>query len=193
MVRFSQILIVLPLLLFFSLSINAQTINTKQAYASALKDLTSALLKRQVVQKGDGHYGAIQCAHCNVLHTRAAEAVYPFAIMYKISGDEAYLKAALATANWLMKQQESDGSWKETPEEWKGTTTDQLLMLLLAYEKISSRLKPAEQAMWKASMKRAAAYLLSVMTPEFASINYVATTAATLAKAGKLFGDSVFT
>ncbi|ANE51487.1 hypothetical protein [Flavisolibacter tropicus] len=192
MVRFSRVLIVLPLLLVLSLSINAQRINTKKAYAAALKELTSALLKRQVVQKEDAQYGAIQCAHCNVLHTRAAEAVYPFAIMYKISGDEAYLKAALATANWLMKQQEKDGSWKETPEEWKGTTTDQLLMLLLAYESLSPKLKEQEKTAWKTAMNAAADFLFKNMTPEFASINYVATTTATLAKAGQFFGNNAY-
>jgi len=45
-----------------------------------------------------------------------------------------YLEAAIRTGNWLIQQQEQNGSWKETPEEWTGTTTDQVLMLMLAWD-----------------------------------------------------------
>ena len=94
--------------------------------------------------------------------------------------------------NWLIRQQEKDGSWKETPEEWTGTTTDQLLMLLLAYDILEPKLKPAERTAWKTSMEKAADYLTAVMSPEFASINYVATTTATLAAAHVMFNKQAY-
>ena len=181
------------LLLFIGFVANAQHVKIKEEYATTLQLLSEALMKRQVMDKTSPHVGAIQCQHCNVLHTRAAEAVYPFSVLYAIKKDEKYYRSAVAAASWLMKQQEADGSWKETPEEWKGTTTDQLLMLLLAYEKIAYKLSENERLLWKASMNKAARYLHSVMTPEFASINYVATTTATLAKAGKVFNDTIYT
>jgi hypothetical protein len=184
---------VLAFLLFTGSAINAQPIKVKAEYASMLQQLADALITRQIVDKASHDAGAIQCQHCKVLHTRAAEAVYPFSVLYGIKKDERWYRAAVTTAAWLIQQQEEDGSWKETPEEWKGTTTDQLLMLLLAYEKISFKLTEKEQLLWKTSMKKAARYLHAVMTPEFASINYVATTSATLAKAGELFQDTLFT
>jgi hypothetical protein len=193
MLNLIRIVIMLPFLLLLCACAGAQRVNVKQEYASALAGLSNALLKRQVDQKTDTNYGAIQCLQCRVLHTRAAESVYPFAVLYAVQKEEKYLQAAIRVANWLIKQQDPDGSWKETPEEWKGTTTDQLLMLLLAYDKIAHKLPAREQLAWKASMKKAATYLLHTMTPEFASINYVATTAATLAKAGRLFEDSTYT
>ena len=162
----------------------AQELSPKKEYAATLVALTNALLERQAADSAGNNAGGIWCAHCKVWHTRAAEAVYPFAITADITGDTRYVQAAKRVADWLFRQQQADGSWKETPEEWTGTTTDQLLMLLLTYEKLSPQLTTAQQAQWCNSMEKAAAYLNQVMTPEFASINYVATTTATLAKAG---------
>lgn len=96
----------------------SQKVNIKTEYAETLMQLTNALVKRQVISGIDA--GAIQCEHCHVLHTRAAEAMYPFAVVYGIKKDKHYLEAAKSAANWLMRQQQPDGSWKETPEEWTG-------------------------------------------------------------------------
>jgi len=178
------------LLLIFPAKIHAQQINIKEEYAVTLQQLTGALMKRQLGSTADS--GAIQCAFCNVLHTRAAEAMYPFAVMYGIKKDKHYLAAAKATANWLMRQQQTDGSWKETPEEWTGTTTDQLLMMLLTFDKIAATFTVNEKNAWTTSMRKAADYLYVVMKPEFASINYVATSTATLAKAGLFFKEKTF-
>jgi hypothetical protein len=170
----------------------AQTVNMKKEYAATLIELSDALLKRQLTNRTDANNGAINCSHCNVLHTRAAEAVYPFSVAYSITHDQQYLRAAIALGNWLIRQQEADGSWKETPEEWTGTSTDQLLMMLLSYNLISEKLTREESTAWKSSMEKAATYLAQVMTPEFASINYVATTTATLAAADRLFHKEAF-
>jgi hypothetical protein len=149
-----------------------QTVNLRKEYAGTLRELSQALLERVVRDPHDRDYGALRCTHCSVLHTRAAEAVYPFAVVYKINNDSAYRDAAVRLGNWLIRQQEMDGSWKETPEEWTGTTTDQLLMMVLAYEHLSAALSPGERQEWKRAMEKTADYLTAVMRPEFASINY---------------------
>jgi hypothetical protein len=168
--------------------VKSQTLHMQKEYASTLLKLSDVLLGLQV----EGHHhpdcGALVCKNCNVLHTRAAEAVFPFAISYQITGEKKYLNGAKNAAAWLISQQQKDGSWKETPEEWTGTTTDQLLMLMLAYEVVSTELTAPEKTMWLKSISNAADYLYKVMKPEFASINYVATTTATLAKANQLTG-----
>ena len=158
----------------------------RSEYAATLCELSHALLERQIRDDQSPDYGAIRCVHCNVLHTRAAETVFPFARVFSITGDSAYLRAAIATGNWLIRQQEEDGSWKETPEEWTGTTTDQLLMMILAYESVNGNLPAVDRKSWLRSIERAADYLTNVMSPEFASINYVATTSATLAAAARV-------
>jgi hypothetical protein len=165
-------------------SLFAQTVPLKKEYGKTLISLADALLKRQSADATSHDHGGIWCENCRVWHTRAAETVYPFTVSYLLTKNEQYLNAARTTASWLFKQQQPNGSWKETPEEWTGTTTDQLLMLLLSYEQLSEKLSAAEKEHWLHSMRDAADYLDSVMKPEFASINYVATTTATLAKAG---------
>jgi hypothetical protein len=169
-----------------------QTVDLRKEYAATLRELSQALLERVIGDPRDRDYGAIRCAHCNVLHTRAAEAVYPFAVVYKISGDGAYRDAAIRMGNWLIRQQEKDGGWKETPEEWTGTTTDQLLMMVLAYEHLSGELSAGERQEWRTAIEKAADYLTAVMSPEFASINYVATTTASLTAAQRLIPKAAY-
>jgi hypothetical protein len=174
------------------MALNAQSVDMKKEYATTLTVLTDALLKRQVTDAADPFFGAISCSHCTVFHTRAAEAVYPFSVMYTVTRDAKYRERAVMLGNWLIRQQEKNGSWKETPEEWTGTTTDQLLMMMLAYNILEPKLRPAERTLWKQSMEKAAEYLTAVMSPEFASINYVATTTATLAAAHAMFKKEIF-
>ncbi|MBS1565112.1 MAG: hypothetical protein JST39_12035, partial [Bacteroidetes bacterium] len=164
----------------------------RKAYAAMLAEMTAALLQKQIPAGAGDSAGAIVCPYDHVLHTRAAEAMYPFAVEYIISKDERYLQAALGSARWLMRQQQSNGSWKETPEEWTGTTTDQLLMMLQTYEIVSGKLDEKEKQSWLSSMRGAADYLYAVMTPEFASINYVSTTTATLAKASLVLDNKAY-
>lgn len=171
----------------------AQVIPLKKEYGATVVTLSEALQKRQMMNTADPNYGGIWCEHCHVWHTRAAESVLPFTVSYFITGKQLYLDAAKNTAAWLIKQQQPNGSWKETPEEWTGTTTDQLLMLLLSYERLQNKLDDTERSNWYASMQKAAAYLDAVMKPEFASINYVATTTATLAKAGIVLKNPAYT
>ncbi|HSC37479.1 MAG TPA: hypothetical protein VLD19_06410 [Chitinophagaceae bacterium] len=172
----------------YSARLHAQAINPKKEYAAVLKELTAALLARQLTASAGGDSGAIECQYDHVLHTRAAEAMFPFAVEYTISKNQQYLRAAINAGNWLIRQQQPNGSWKETPEEWTGTSTDQLLMMLLTYDLVSAHLSGQEKLSWTSSMQKAADYLTEVMSPEFASINYVATTTATLAKAALFFG-----
>ncbi|MBO9658942.1 MAG: hypothetical protein J7527_08950, partial [Chitinophagaceae bacterium] len=171
----------------------AQTLSLKKEYAQTLLQLSDALLKRQMTDSIDDNFGGINCEHCSVWHTRAAEAVYPFTVAHLITKNDRYRHAAINSAHWLFRQQQPNGSWKETPEEWTGTTTDQLLMLLLSYEKLSTQFSQTEKDRWVKAMQGAAAYLDSVMRPEFASINYVATTTATLAKAGIMLNKPAYT
>lgn len=152
----------------------------KPSFAFMLKKLDSTLFSLQNIEELSPDYGAVWCNHCNLYHTRAAEAVYPFAYEYRITGDIKSRDAAIKLGNWLIRQQENDGSWKETPEEWTGTTTDQLLMMAQAYPILKDHLSPVDKDIWLKSMEMAGEYLTNTMSPEFASINYVATTTATL-------------
>ncbi|WP_460935130.1 prenyltransferase/squalene oxidase repeat-containing protein [Spirosoma humi] len=179
-------------LLCLATRLNAQVVSPRALYAEVLLDMTKALVERQNKHSGHPDHGGIWCADGKLYHTRAAEAMYPFAVAYTITQQKVYLQAAIRAGNWLIRQQQPDGSWKETPEAWTGTTTDQLLMMLLTYPYVQSSLREAEKKNWQSAMRKAADYLNRVMSPRFASINYVATTSATLAKAGIFFNEPAY-
>ncbi|MEX2044019.1 MAG: hypothetical protein WD941_01620 [Opitutus sp.] len=170
----------------------ALTIPLREEMARTLTVLVDSLESLQSGGTPSPDAGAIACPHCRLLHTRAAEAVWPFTMRFLETGDERHLKAARALAAWLIHQQQPDGSWKETPEEWTGTTTDQLLMLVLSFQKIGDRLAAGERQAWLRSIEAAADYLTRVMSPEFASINYVATTTATLSATYQLIAKDAY-
>ncbi len=161
-------------------------------YRVFLENLTDTLLETQILDKDNTDYGALQCKRCDIRHTRAAEAMYPFAVVYKNSKNSKYLQAAIRLGNWLIKQQLKNGAWKETPEEWTGTTTDQLLMMVRTFSIVKDSLTSKEYESWQNSIQRAADYLVNVMDPDFASINYCATSTATLASVFQLFPDSSY-
>ncbi|HFA49117.1 MAG TPA: hypothetical protein ENJ95_08875 [Bacteroidetes bacterium] len=172
-----------------------QTASIKEESLKTLYLLADALIALQIKEKSDPGFGAIYCKDCHeekIYHTRAAEAVFPFAVAYKHSGDRTYLQAAIYLGNWLIKQQLPDGAWKETPEEWTGTTADQLLMMAAAFPIINNYLSETEKQNWKLSIKKAADYLTEVMRPEFASINYCATTCSSLTLANNVVPDTAY-
>ena len=185
--------IILLLISITILSCNKkETYSLKQPFLNVLSELDSALLTTQNLDTSTADYGALWCTHCTLYHTRAAEAVYPFAYKFSVSNSEKYKDAAIRLGNWLIKQQFADGSWKETPEEWTGTTTDQLLMMAQAYQILKIHLSESEKQSWLNSMKMAGDYLTQIMTPEFASINYVATTTATLMVLNSVIPDEKY-
>lgn len=168
------------------------SVSLRAEYARTLATLTDSLEKLQLGPERGADAGALACPSCDVLHTRAAEAMWPMAQRFADTGDERHLRAARGLAAWLFRQQQADGSWKETPEEWTGTTTDQLLMLVLAFESLASHFDAAERAAWLGAIERAADYLAATMTPRFASINYCATTTASLAATHRLVPKPIY-
>ena len=124
-----------------------------------LTELNAALLRCVQQDPESPDSGAIGCPYCHLCHTRAAEAVYPFAFEYQKTKDKTYRRAAVNLGNWLIRQQKDNGSWFETPETWTGTTTDQTLMLALAYPLLQPYLKQEEKQKWLVAIEKAADYL----------------------------------
>ncbi len=182
---FPYVLLVLSLVLL-SCQVKHK-VSLRDECMATLSVLCEALYRLQITEIQHPGFGAIRCPACQVFHTRAAEAVYPFAVLFKNTQDPKYAEAARRLGNWLIRQQLADGSWQETPEKWTGTTTDQLLMMVMAWDILKDQLSEAEQGNWITAMHIAADYLSKVMDASFASINYCATTAATLAMMNRCF------
>jgi hypothetical protein len=178
------------LFLFIALSVNLFA--QKEAYKSTLLSLCDALLPTQINNAADLNDGALVCPSTNPenhpIHSRAAEAVYPFAIAFKLTGKVQYRDAAIKLGNWLITIQESSGKkaggWSENwpdPEQkgWYGTTTDQLISLAGAYPILKPFLSCGEIEKWNRAMVNAADFIVKNF-PIGGNINYSATGAATL-------------
>lgn len=157
-----------------------------------LQRLNTEIVRLQNTDKHSPDYGAILCPRCGMYHTRAGEAIYPLAYEYTQTGDRQRLKQTLMLADWLMAQQLENGAWDETPATWKGTSTDQLMMMLLTYSIVENHLNNKDRTRWLASMEKAADWLVENIGLQGQVINYPASTAATLAQAYLLFGKEVY-
>ena len=187
-----KIFVIILIFLFFGIAQTTEKISLKSECYKTLTVLSKSLLDLQIQDRSDSNYGAIKCPECNVFHTRAAEAVYPFAVLYKHTKEKKYLKAGIDLGNWLIRQQKPGGEWLETPWVWTGTTADQLLMMSLAYPIIEPHMSKTEKNSWRACIELAADFLVKNMSPDFATINYCATTPACLATTNLIFPNPIY-
>lgn len=193
--KFYKLLIVcfLLILILIAGSYKEQKLfSLKKECAENLFILCEDLINLQNSNQEETSFGALYCEACSNYHTRASESILPFAAAYSESNNDKYLKSAILTGNWLIKQQQQDGSWFETPDKWTGTTTDQLLSLSAAYPIIKRKIHKDENEKWILSIKKGADWLVKKMNPDFASINYCATTTASLRLAFKIIPDSAY-
>lgn len=181
------------LILVFQLTFHSSELMAQSnPYESTLLTLCDALLATQINDPADPNFGALVCPSTNPevhpIHSRAAEAVYPFAIAYKLTGKVKYRDAAIKLGNWLITIQETTGKkaggWSEMwpdPEQkgWFGTTTDQLISMAGAFPILKPFLSAAEIKKWNSSMEKAAEFVMQTF-PVKSNINYNPTGAATL-------------
>lgn len=180
-----------PILLFLILISSGSLFAQKDPYQSTLHSLCDVLLNTQINDPADPNFGALVCLSSNPekhpAHSRGAEAVYPFAVAYKLTHKVQYRDAAIKLGNWLIKIQQTEGKnaggWSESwpdPEQkgWHGTTTDQLISLAGAYAILKPWLNAAEIEKWNHTMHTAADYIAA--TFPLGNINYNPTGAATL-------------
>lgn len=159
--------------------------DARQEYRATLLVLGESLLRAQEKDPAHAEFGGIRDPESGIYYSRAAESVYPFTILFRETSEVRWRDAALRAGDWLFTKQAAHGGWVENPWEWTGTTADQLLMLALAWPTLREHLDADARARWEAGMVRAADYLVKMMHHEWASFNYVPTTAGTLAAVWK--------
>ncbi len=158
-------------ILILSLFILHSAFAIDDSYKTTLTTLCDALLPTQITDKTNANYGALICPSknpdVNKIHSRAAEAVYPFAVEYTLTGNTKYRDAAVILGNWLVTIQETTGKiggWSEdwpdpTQAGWYGTTADQLISLAGAYPIVKPFLSATESANWDNAIGKAADYV----------------------------------
>jgi hypothetical protein len=105
--RFRTAFLILPLLA------GAARCAAPPEFLSTLYSLCDGLLATQSLTAGKT-YGALVCPSTNPdnhpTHSRAAEAVYPFAVAYKRGHDAKYADAAAKLGDWLITVQNAAGA-----------------------------------------------------------------------------------
>lgn len=136
---------------------------TQAIHLDLLYKLCDKLITTQITNPADTNAGALISPNTNPdktpVHTRAAEAVFPLSVAYKHSQNIKYLESAVRLGNWLIRNQKFDGSWKETPWRWKGTTADQCLAMADAYSILKNQLSLGDQVKWEKTIQKAADWI----------------------------------
>ncbi len=153
-----------------------------------LARMCDALLAFQEQRSGapDPVRGAIECRTTNPVphgcHTRAAEAVFPFALRYQRTGR--FLNETLQLGDWLVGRQLPEGSWLETPHSWWGTTAHELLALAAAMKILAPVLgsdeHKARRERWLNACRRASDFLVLKIRPDDVPLSYLPTAACAL-------------
>jgi hypothetical protein len=162
----------------------------RDEYLKTLYELDDLLLSTQINRAGDPNDGALVSPSTNPtpnpIHSRAAEAIYPFAVAFKYGNDTKYADAAVRLGNWLIGIQNAGGWWiEEWPATtgWDGTSADQLISLAGAYAILKPRLSAPDGPKWIAAITKCADWIVTNFPKS--NINYSPTGAVALVFASK--------
>lgn len=160
-----------------------------------LLDWCDYLLKQQITDEADQHFGGFRCEACDRIHGRADNAVFPLVCAYALTGEEQYLDGARRLLRFRRLLAHEDGSVQnDFDSEWKGITVFSALNLskTLAYfgEKLPADLREELKQLFAAS----AEWVYQNVKIGFrANINYYCAAAAVNAMAGAHFGSQACT
>ncbi len=139
--------------------------------------------------------GSIYCPCTNPVvhnaHTRAGEAVFPFALLYSRTGKRKYLDSAFQLGWWLIDQQAPDGSWTERPHSWRGTTVHQLFALAASYNLLASQFKLEKElnTRWREALRSAREYVKRTVSDGTVPLSYLPTAACALKLCAEIIPD----
>ena len=154
-----------------------------------LEKLLDALSGYFEEEESTGEKGAVFCPYHKDHHTRGGEAAFPFVYLGKSTGQDEIFEKGLVLADWLARRQNPDGSWDESPGTWKGTTVFQLMALSAVLDTCGSDLSGDRKILYESAVANAAEWVKSNINMRKATTNYVASGAAGLALADKLFPE----
>lgn len=165
--------------------------NMKKIYLDLLKKWCDALIDLQFTDTSDPTlYGGFHCRACHILHGRASDAVYPFLVMAKHTGEEKYITAAKAVFDFGENFVCDDGAvLNDGQSEWKGITVFSATAICEALIVGGHLLDEFTRTKWEKRLSKMGEWLYKNMTEYMVTnINYPAANAAALTIIGKYFG-----
>ena len=166
-------------------------------YAKLLQTWCDGLLAHQVTAIQDpALHGCLLCPACGIVHGRCGDAVYPLLRVAHTTGQEKYLKAAVAVHDWTERTvSRADGSWINdlTLSTWKGITVFHSIALAEALHHHGELLDAATRQKWTDRLARAAKFLDGFISIETGNINYPITASYCFALCGVVLKDAHYT
>ncbi|MBN2091947.1 hypothetical protein JW964_20185 [candidate division KSB1 bacterium] len=111
-------------------------IDMKKQSLELLVRFCDSIIWEQITTENDSNYGAIREPLSINLCPVSGEAIYPLAVVYESTGKKKYGLAALRLMNWVIRNQNQDGTWSPQAELFWEPTAQQILALGLSYPKL---------------------------------------------------------
>ncbi len=165
----------------------------ERLYSDLLQTWCDGLVARQVTGLTDTALrGGLLCPACGLIHGRCGDAVYPLLRVAHSTGDEKYLRTALAVHEWSERTvSRADGSWVNdvSLSTWKGITVFHAIALAEALEHHGTILDAAVRKRWTERLALAAKFLDGFITVETGNINYPVTASLAFVLCGRVLGE----
>ena len=166
----------------------------KDLYASLLRTWCDGLVARQVTGMADPMFnGGLLCAACGLIHGRCGDAVYPLLNVAHSTGEEKYLRAALAVHEWSERTvSRPDGSWVNdvSLSTWQGITVFHAIALAEAIAHHGAIFDTATRTGWTDRLARAAKFLDGFISIETGNVNYPVTASLAFLLCGQVLNES---
>jgi hypothetical protein len=162
----------------------------ERLYAGLLQTWCDGLLARQITEFTDpSFHGGLLCPACGLIHGRCGDSVYPLMRVAHSTGDEKYLRAALAVHEWSERTvSRADGSWVNdvSLSPWQGITVFHAIALAEALEHHGSILDADVRTKWTQRLASAAKFLDGFITIETGNVNYPVTASLAFVLCGRI-------
>jgi hypothetical protein len=153
---------------------------------SLLEELVKGLSRHLVTDENSDEEGSLFCQYHGDHHTRGGEAAFPFVYLGNRTNDNLVIQKGISLADWLLKRQNEDGSWDESPGSWKGTTVFQLMALAALVDMGRPVLPESRIRSYEKAVTNASEWVCKNINFRRVTTNYIASAAAGLALANKV-------
>lgn len=155
-----------------------------------LTKLTEALRKKVILPPSLDSGGILYDSWTNGFPSRGGEASFPMVYQGIINQDKELQETGLLLADWLVDQQNEDGSWDETPGNWKGTSVFQTMALAALTDIGHKKLSEQRSNNYRQSLTKSADFIIKNITFRRVVTNYMASGAAALALCNRVIPNS---
>ena len=164
-------------------------------YFKLLKAYCDNLISTQFDENAGVFAGGFMCPSCKMIHGRSPDAVYPLAIMAKITGENKYLKSAELVFDYGKELMCTDGAlYNDTQAGWRYTTVFHTISVLDTVIALGDKISQSFKEKLIERSKIMANWLFNNMTIELCqfNINYLATAPLALQLCGMVLENNEY-